>query len=508
MVQTMNSNKKPLPEYHYDGSTTKDIYGHNRAKHRTILRLIKLVDLLAVGVPFIYAWMNYYSSQMRVQYYRMGNILVIALYYIIFYLTARLYSGFSINTKRISEIIYSQMLAAIVTNFLIYIVMVLLLFRLPDIPRLLLMLVVQIGIITVWAKLSHKWYFHRYPPSNCIIVYGEMEDMEKLIHQYGMELHFHINGVYAVDKIFTEEVTAGDKRAEQEHIRQAIGDASVVFLSGLHSHERNQIIKYCMAYDVVAYVLPRIGDVIMAGAERMPMFHEPMLRLGRYNPNPEYLFFKRFFDILLSGLALVILSPLMIVLALIIRSDGGTAFYRQKRLTKNGKVFEILKFRSMRMDAEEDGVARLSMGDSDPRITKVGKFIRACRMDELPQLINILKGDMSIVGPRPERPEIAQQYKQELPEFDLRLQCKCGLTGYAQVYGKYNTTPYDKLLMDLMYISKPSLAEDFKICLATIKILFMKESTEGVEEGQITAENTSAEINEDNSKVDIEDVRR
>ena len=196
---------------------------------------------------------------------------------------------------------------------------------------------------------------------------------------------------------------------------------------------------------------------------------------------------------MLSTAALIILSPLMIVLALIIRSDGGTAFYRQTRLTKDGKKFEVLKFRSMRMDAEKDGVARLSTGENDDRITKVGHFIRACRMDELPQLINILKGDMSIVGPRPERPEIAAQYRKDLPEFDLRLQCKCGLTGLAQVYGKYNSTPYDKLLMDLMYIAKPSLAEDFRICLATIKILFMKESTEGVAEGQTTASAGSVE---------------
>lgn len=161
----------------------------------------------------------------------------------------------------------------------------------------------------------------------------------------------------------------------------------------------------------------------------------------------------------------------MIILALIIRSDGGTAFYRQTRLTKDGREFQVLKFRSMRMDAEKDGVARLSTGENDDRITKVGHFIRACRMDELPQLINILRGDMSIVGPRPERPEIAEQYKKELPEFDLRLQCKCGLTGLAQVYGKYNSTPYDKLLMDLMYIAKPGLAEDIKICFATVNLL-------------------------------------
>ena len=146
-----------------------------------------------------------------------------------------------------------------------------------------------------------------------------------------------------------------------------------------------------------------------------------------------------------------------------------------------------MKFRSMRMDAEKDGVARLSTGDKDDRITKVGHFIRGCRLDELPQLINILKGEMSIVGPRPERPEIAAEYMKELPEFSLRLQAKPGLTGYAQVYGKYNTTPYDKLLMDLMYIGKPSLAEDIKICFATVKILFMPESAEGVKEGQKTA---------------------
>ena len=152
------------------------------------------------------------------------------------------------------------------------------------------------------------------------------------------------------------------------------------------------------------------------------------------------------------------------------KSDGGPAFYKQVRLTKDGKQFEILKFRSMRVDAEKDGVARLSTGDKDDRITKVGHIIRACRLDELPQLLNILKGDLSIVGPRPERPEIAAQYCEEMPEFALRLQAKAGLTGYAQVYGKYNTTPYDKLQMDLMYIAHPSLIEDLKIMLATVKI--------------------------------------
>mgnify|MGYP000777817337 CR=1 FL=1 len=151
----------------------------------------------------------------------------------------------------------------------------------------------------------------------------------------------------------------------------------------------------------------------------------------------------------------------MLITAVVIKLyDKGPVLYKQVRCTKDAKEFYILKFRSMRMDAEKDGVARLSTGENDPRVTRVGRFIRAVRFDELPQLLNILKGDMAIVGPRPERPEISAQYAKEMPEWNLRLQAKCGLTGYAQVYGQYNTTPYDKLLLDLMYIARPSLFED------------------------------------------------
>ena len=166
--------------------------------------------------------------------------------------------------------------------------------------------------------------------------------------------------------------------------------------------------------------------------------------------------------------------------------DHGPVFYRQVRLTKNGREFKILKFRSMTVNAEKDGIARLA-GKNDSRITKVGRFIRACRIDELPQLFNILMGDMSIVGPRPERPEIAKQYEETLPEFSLRLQVKAGLTGLAQVYGRYNTEPYYKLQMDLLYINEMSMLKDLQLILATIQILFMKESTQGIAQGQETA---------------------
>jgi lipopolysaccharide/colanic/teichoic acid biosynthesis glycosyltransferase len=226
----------------------------------------------------------------------------------------------------------------------------------------------------------------------------------------------------------------------------------------------------------------------MSGAKKVHFFHIPLLQVERYRPSIDYLIIKRLMDILFSICAVILLSPIMVAIAIAIKlEDRGSVFYKQDRLTKNGKVFKLIKFRSMRMDAEKDGIPRLSAGDKDDRITNVGKIIRKLRLDELPQLFNIICGEMSLIGPRPERPEIAEQYEKILPEFHLRLQAKAGLTGYAQVYGKYNTSPYDKLQMDLLYLANPSIIEDISIFFATIRILFVPESTDGIDDGQITA---------------------
>lgn len=478
----------------YDYSGRNRIYsnGRGRTVHRTVVRLVKLWDVILVSLPFATAWMFYYSHLVYVNsFYRRGNWVVIGLFTLLYYLLSHLYSGYTIHISRISEIIYAQALGAMMADGIMFIVMWLLIRRLPSIPVILVVFGTQFLIIIEWASLAHKWYFKNNPPIPTALIYDELEGFEKLVSHYGLDKHFVI-----VKKASIQEIQGSDwdklsweerNKREKKYIRNTLVGVEAVFLCCLHSHDRNQIVKYCVHKDIVTWCIPRIGDVIMSGAEKAHLFHLPMLRVGRYNPTPEYLVWKRTFDIAVAGTALVVFAPLMIILAIIIRMDGGTAFYRQKRLTKDGKVFEILKFRSMRMDAEKDGVARLSSGDADPRITKVGHFIRTFRLDELPQLFNILAGDMSIVGPRPERPEIAKEYKKMLPEFDLRLQCKCGLTGFAQVYGQYNTTPYDKLLMDLMYIAQPSMIEDLKICFATVKILFMKDSTEGVAEGQVTA---------------------
>ena len=181
---------------------------------------------------------------------------------------------------------------------------------------------------------------------------------------------------------------------------------------------------------------------------------------------------------------MVVAAPIMLAVAAAIKlEDGGPVFYKQDRLTRGGREFKILKFRSMIVDAEKYAGAVLASGD-DPRITRVGKVIRATRLDELPQLLNILKGDMSIVGPRPERKCLADEITKELPEFPYRLKVRGGLTGYAQIFGKYNTSAYDKLRLDLIYIENYSLLLDFKLIILTLRIIFSKDSTEGIDKAQ------------------------
>ena len=437
------------------------------------VRICKVLNVILMMLCFAGIWYGYYADRALVDYYRRGDWVVVFLFGILYFGFCRSYDAFHISTSPISELIYSQGLSLVISDFAMYMVIWLLSLHMPNVLPLLLTFLVQIAISVSWALLAHKWYFWNYEPRETAVIYDTREGMESLIGEYGLERKFRLEHVLQIKECLDR--------------LSVLDGCDTVFLAGIHSHDRNIILKYCMYRGIRVYVIPRVGDVLMGGAKQIHMFHLPMMQIERYHPIPEYRLAKRFFDILLSGIALIVLSPFILITAIAVKSDGGPALYKQKRLTKDGRVFNVLKFRSMRVDAEKDGVARLSTGDKDDRITPVGRIIRKIRFDELPQLFNILRGDMSIVGPRPERPEIAAQYEKEMPEFALRLQAKAGLTGYAQVYGKYNTTPYDKLLMDLTYIGRPSLWEDFKICLATVKILFMPESTEGVEVGQVTA---------------------
>lgn len=445
-----------------------------RFKHDLILRIIKIMDAVLMTVPFALCWYLYYAKHIASPFYAKGDYLVVALFFVLFVIFGRVYDAFLMSMQRISEIVYAQFLAAAVSDFIMYIVIWLLSKHLPNILPGVAALIGQVVLAAVWAYNAHHAYFKIFPPQATAVIYDTRHGMEKLIGKYGLDTKYKVVLTATADECIANLAM--------------LDGVNTVFMSGIHSHDRNVILKYCVENNIGIFVIPRIGDTIMSGAYPMHMFHLPMLKVGRYHPQPEYLFIKRLLDIVISAVALVVLSPIFLVTAIAIKAtDHGPVFYKQIRLTKDGKEFGILKFRSMRVDAEKDGVARLSSGEHYDRITPVGRVIRACRIDELPQLLNILKGELSIVGPRPERPEIAAQYCEEMPEFSLRLQAKAGLTGYAQIYGKYNTTPYDKLVMDLMYIAHPSIVEDLKIMFATVKILFMPESTEGVSEGQTTA---------------------
>ncbi len=445
-----------------------------KIQHDIVLRLVKGISILLMTGAFGLGWFLYYSKGLAMPYYKNGSYLVIALFMFLFTMFGRVYEALCISMKPISEMIYSQALAVLVADGSMFIVTWLLTRSFPSIIPILLVFLVQCAIAAIWSYLSHYWYFKVFPPRATAIVYDCRPGMDKLLDEYALDKKYDIQKQLSVYECISD--------------LSQLQNMETVFISGVHSHERNIMLKYCVANGIEVLVIPRVGDVLMSSAKHIHMFHLPMFQVRRYNARPEYLFVKRLMDIVISSFALVILSPIMLIVAIAIKAyDGGPVLYSQIRLTKDGHVFRILKFRSMRIDAERDGVARLSTGENDERITPVGKFIRKVRLDELPQLINILKGELSVVGPRPERPEIAQQYMEDMPEFGLRLQAKAGLTGYAQVYGKYNTTPYDKLQMDLMYIAHPSIIEDLKIMMATVKILFMPESTDGVAEGQTTA---------------------
>ena len=438
--------------------------------HKQIVAVVKMVNIVLLMIPFLICWTLYYEPRTTTVGSKQVSVLVMIIFFLICYYFGQRLDCFRVSILQIRDVIFGEVLATMITDIIMYILIWMLSIHLPNLIPGLITWGGQCVIGVIWAYVMHQSYFSTHPPLRTIVIYDERMGMENLIHTYGLEKRFNIKTVYPVESIM-------DKLEVMEEFDAA-------FLCGIHSRERNIILKHCISHKIKLFMIPRIADVMMRGSEQIHMLYLPILKTQRYKPSIEYQIIKRTMDIVVSGIATIVLSPLFLITAIAVKSDGGPAFYKQKRLTKDGKVFEILKFRSMRVDAEKYSGAVLSAGENDPRITKVGRIIRACRLDELPQLLNILKGDMSLVGPRPERPELQKEIEKEVPEFGLRLQAKAGLTGYAQVYGKYNTTFYDKLLMDLMYISKPSILEDFTIMLATVKILTSKESTEGVGEGK------------------------
>lgn len=454
---------------------------------------MKMLDIIVMAALFLFVLVKWYFLPDPARFSPGISIVLGGLYVLLYVFFVRVYEGLKISIARIGEIVCSQALALLFADAATFAAVCLVGGSLQRVMPVAVTYLVQLAAATVWAYATNKLYYRLHPVWKTVVVGRSSQDFESLWNLDKISRKFRVQKRICVPDTVNE------------FILEELTGADTVFIRGLPTPERNRIMKFCVSNDIDVYLWPEIGDVMLCGADQTHLFNVPMMRIQRYCPNFEYILIKRAFDILVSAAGLLVLLPLMLLTALAIKLyDGGPVIYKQVRLTQNERKFDIYKFRSMCIDAEKDGIARLSTGNKDNRITPVGKIIRATRIDELPQLINILKGEMSLVGPRPERPEIAEQYSQALPEFRLRLQAKAGLTGYAQVYGKYNSTPYDKLQMDLLYISRPSLLQDFKIFLATIKTLFMRESTEGVAEGQITAEKSNPERERERETVPAE----
>ena len=453
----------------------------NHIIEKVLLAFLKVFISSTLGGATAWCWVQFFNNETLQAYYRLGNYFLFFIILISYIFIARVYGSFDIGTRSVTEIIFSQIISIFIWLIVCYSLFSLISYHLVSVKEFLIMFVAYSLFAALWAFVANRLYFAIHKTKRVIVVYNNVD------------AYISLKGISNMKNRFKIIKTFNNDELPLEKLYDEIMKVDAVFLCGVPSDYRNEVVKFCVANDKYAYVKPKISDTIIHGSKTVQLVNIPIYRCSRVGSSYLYLVIKRFIDILFAICCIIVSSPFMLITAIAIKLyDRGPVFYKQKRLTKDQKVFEIIKFRSMRVDAEKDGVARLA-AENDDRITPIGKIIRKLRIDELPQLFNILGGSMSVVGPRPERPEIFEQYEKTMPEFALRLQVKAGLTGYAQVYGKYNTPPYDKVQMDLEYIAKQSVWEDIKLMLLTFKILFMPDSTEGVEAGQVTAERNSEE---------------
>lgn len=442
-------------------------------QYKRLLRLgIAGFEIFIESVLFACVWFSIYNIRRQSPFENKGNLMMIGFYALYLMLFIYLYGGMKYAYYRKGQLILSQTLGTLIANGVIYlqIIMVVGVFPFPTVWPIFALSGADFLVILILNQISEPVFRRLFPPRRLLLI-CDLRYKDNLIRKIDSR-----NDLYEVARC----VSASEPLYR---LKQEVQDCDAMMLYGIEEQKRNLLIKFCYERSIRIYVAPEITDILLRGADKLHSFDTPFLLLRNYGLSFEQRVIKRLMDILISGILLIVTSPVMLVTALAIRTeDHGPALFKQERVTAGGKKFFIYKFRSMIVDAEKDGAQFSSKNDS--RITKVGKFIRATRLDELPQLLNILKGDMSIVGPRPERQQYIEEFCQDTPEFIYRLKVKAGLTGYAQIYGKYNTTPLDKLKLDLMYIETYSILLDIRLIFLTLKIMFMKESTEGVEDGQ------------------------
>ena len=435
---------------------------------KSLLFFSKGAMLLLMGaIMLLFWWFKYPEAT----YYGPGNYLVVFFYIALLLIISSVYGATKIGIFRLGEIIYSFLLSLLICNLLFYVQLSLVARGMLFPAWMLVGSIAQFGVAVIGSFYINRLYFQLYPAREVAVIYSKKDQARYIINKMSLKKErYRVCVVVSEDEPF-------------ERICEVIDGYSSIMLCDIDQTLRLRLFSYCSLHGKRVYIIPGFQDVLIRSANSTQLFDTPVFYCKNTGPSTEMLMVKRFTDIVGASLGILISSPFMLLIALAIKLfDGGPILYKQDRLTLDGKVFRLYKFRSMIVNAEENGIARLaSVGDD--RITPVGRVIRRLRLDELPQFFNVLGGSMSLVGPRPERPEIAAQYEREMPEFALRLRMKAGLTGYAQVNGRYNTTMRDKLLLDLLYIETYSPVLDFNLLFITLKILFMPESTEGIEAG-------------------------
>lgn len=389
-------------------------------------------------------------------------------YAIILVLLSGTYGSYDIGKKKDKDILLSLTISVIITDLITYFELTIMktneannaTFKIENVGILFSVMIIQFFIHLIFIKLGNTFYFWLNDPEKCLVISSD-NNVGKVVAALS-----DLSRRYAVyDVVNSDDPKLMDK----------IVQADTVVMYEVPVDVRKDVIDWCYQNLKNIYYNPNVADILEHNSQQMIMDDISFYAWQFHLISWEQRIVKRIMDIVISTIMLALFSPVLLISAVCIKkNDGGKVLFRQKRATANGKVFEIYKFRTMRENVENRSVIR-----DDDRITPVGRVLRKYRIDELPQLLNIVKGDMSLVGPRPEMLENVKDYEKELPEFRYRLRMKAGLTGYAQIFGKYNTSSRDKLMLDLMYIENYSLIRDIQLLFQTVMVIFKaEESTE------------------------------
>ena len=455
--------------------------------NNAIRKLEALIEVVLLTLMYMFFWNRFYRMFGMITYNGYGKYIIAFIYGLLLIIILNSFESFQFGHLKLSDVIVSQCFGIVVVNIISYFQLGLMASFLLRIKPMLVLTLVEFLVSFICCYIYSTVYHGYHRTKNMLMVYGRSS---ALTLKFKMETR--------PDKYNIKKIIATDEGMDK--IRSEILNYDAVIINDVAPQMRNDLLKYCYENEVRTYVVPKISDIILRGAEDITLFDTPLLLVKGRGLVFSQRVLKRALDIFLSLVSMVFLIPItLIVGAAILIEDGRPVFYTQERVTKDGKIFKIIKFRSMIRDAEKDGRATPAT-DKDPRITKVGRVIRMCRIDELPQIFNILKGDMSWVGPRPERLEHVNEYIEEIPEFAYRMKVKGGLTGYAQIYGKYDTSAYDKLRLDLMYIENYSFTLDLKILATTVRVLFKPEATEGFDKAAELEKKTEELIKEEEKK--------